>query len=210
MSYFHGFRISKFPVEELSFLPTWIALLPACFCLYLLPCITDTLGIMLSILGWNIEEAADNARAYGYKRFSVAIRDATKPTRPKCSVLFNDPTPVYLMTSTISFSSSNDSYTLNSRSSETMRQQELPMAELVDRFPRTTRDDTYRMHWAVVIRGMMYELNRVNGSRSVSLRVTPPGSYSGVDAFGIPLRLAWVEEIGITYLKPEEIETLGE
>jgi hypothetical protein len=66
------------------------------------------------------------------------------------------------------------------------------------------------MHWAVVIRGTIYELVRMKGSRLVELRITAPGTSSTVDAFGIPLHLAWVEELGITYLKAKEIETLGE
>ena len=49
----------------------------------------------------------------------------------------------------------------------------------------------------------------MKGCSLVELRVTPVGSYTAVDAFGIPLRVAWAEELGVTYLGPREIEALG-
>jgi hypothetical protein len=69
---------------------------------------------------------------------------------------------------------------------------------------------SFQMHWAVVVRGITYELVRMEDSRKVELRVTPPGSCSAVNALGIPLKLAWVEELGITYLPNQRIHSLGE
>jgi hypothetical protein len=140
---------------------------------------------------------------------SRLFQEISNPGSFDCSTRFQSPASVYLIASEISLSNPSSSSRSGPGSVAAPMYPEIPVAELADMYPRRNRFKTFCMHWAVVIRGTTYELDRVDGSTKVKLLVTAPGFVSRVTAAGIPLQLAWVEELGKTYLTDDEIFARG-
>jgi hypothetical protein len=175
----------------------------------LLPCVIDVAGFALSLLAIQVEVAENNVRCYVVQKYNNLFLEFHGARGKPCSKQFSTPTKVYLTASELSLSNDSSNSSTKSGSLADHMTRDIPLVELVQLFPRSNHAELYRMHWTVVIRGMVYELLRAKGSRKVVLRATPFSSYTEADALGLPLTLAWVEEIGTTYLSDQSILCLG-
>lgn len=178
-------------------------LLLSCLSILLLPCLFHPTALTHAALVIEITSACFNAIAYGIQRFKRLKVKARNPDSIHCSVKFENPAPVYLIASWISWANLSSSSVKSPKALSNPLQQQTPLAELVERYPRANRSSVDTMHWAVIIRGTAYELIRVKSG--VKLEVTPYGSYVEVNALGVPLQLAWAEELGTTYLTDQEV-----
>jgi hypothetical protein len=182
----------------------WIiaATLLHCLSALLLPCLFHPTGLAYFALIIEISSVDGNAIAYGIQNFKRLRAQARNPDSIHCSVKFQDPAPVYLIASWISWANLSSSISSPKAFSNPLQRQ-TPLTELVESYPRVNRRNADFMHWAVIIRGTAYELIRVKSG--VKLEVTPYCSYVEVNALGVPLQLAWAEELGTTYLTDQEV-----
>ncbi|KAF2092777.1 hypothetical protein NA57DRAFT_62092 [Rhizodiscina lignyota] len=136
-------------------------------------------------------------------RDMMLIRNNQDGNSPPCSHLYPSPAHVFLVSSDISLLDS--SHLSGGKDASTQiplaERSELPFAHLTARTVAST-------HWAIVIRGITYELLRQKGSRKIELKITQADVAATVDALGIPLNAQTVIELGVTFLSNEDITDL--
>ena len=212
MSYEHSFNAFKpFTAPDLDATNILIALgflVLASVYQLLLPCLAPPTFLVIVALSAQITAVAINARGYGIYQFRRHLVEGTKPDLPNCSTK-SPASLVYLVGFRLSLSNPFSSSALRPEISSVPFRKQIPIAELFDQYKQTIYTSPGTSHWTVVIRGTAYELVREKRGFKAELKDTPYDSYCEVDALGIPFQLAWVEEIGSTYLTDQEIMSCG-
>ena len=170
--------------------------------LFFMPCFSYGTSMTLTALPIMLTKAATQFHRWvAYHKLHGGDLSSPVDRASYCCRRFAAPAPVYLMTSTIDLLASSAS------SDEGQASSFEPVVEQIEpQWAPLMGEMVTLQHWAIIIRGITYELLRNKATSEIEVRKTTLGDGIHVDAAGIPLKPMSRLIMGTTFLSDLDIE----